>query len=152
MIPGMAQADFARLGSIHRNTFICAPELLEPTLQLKSRPDLFLAGQLSGVEGYVESTAMGLLAGINASRMITGRPLVVPPPETAHGALITHLTQSDPKHFQPSNVNFGLFPEWNDEEIKEQRTAKISKARRGELRAKTALEALGKWQGEHELQ
>ncbi|MDO9040849.1 MAG: methylenetetrahydrofolate--tRNA-(uracil(54)-C(5))-methyltransferase (FADH(2)-oxidizing) TrmFO [Desulfocapsaceae bacterium] len=152
MIPGMTQADFARLGSIHRNTFVCAPELLEPTLQLKSRPDLFLAGQLSGVEGYVESTAMGLLAGINASRMMTGRPLVIPPPETAHGALITHLTQSDPKHFQPSNVNFGLFPEWNEGDKQEQKTAKISKALRGELRASTALAALTQWQDEHELQ
>jgi len=152
MIPGMGQADFARLGSIHRNTFVCAPELLEPTLQFKSRPDLFLAGQLSGVEGYVESTAMGLLAGINASRMMTGKSLIIPPPETAHGALIAHLTQSDPKHFQPSNVNFGLFPEWNQEDKKEQKTAKLSKALRGELRASIALEALTRWQSEHELQ
>lgn len=146
MIPGMAQADFARLGSIHRNTFICAPELLEPTLQLKSRPDLFLAGQLSGVEGYVESTAMGLLAGINACRMMKGRPLVTPPPETALGALITHLTQSDPKHFQPSNVNFGLFPEWNQD------LPRMGKRERGDLRASTALEALTGWLREHQLQ
>ena len=154
MIPGLAQADFARLGSIHRNTFVCAPELLEPTLQLKSRPDLFLAGQLSGVEGYVESTAMGLLAGINASRLVTGKPLVVPPPETALGALITHLTQSDPKHFQPSNVNFGLFPPW--EEKGEQRPngkrPKTGKQLRGELRAATALEALAEWQRQNDLQ
>ncbi len=168
MIPGMAQADFARLGSIHRNTFVCAPELLEPTLQLKSRPDLFLAGQLSGVEGYVESTAMGLLAGINAARMLNSRPLVVPPPETAMGALITHLTLSDPKHFQPSNVTFGLFPERADGDIntglnreanqanpphhndqKKQKKNKLSKVQRGELRAKTALEVLALWQYVH---
>lgn len=165
MIPGMEQADFARLGSIHRNTFVCAPELLDPTLQLKSRPDLFLAGQLSGVEGYVESTAMGLLAGINAARMLNKRPLVVPPPETALGALITHLTQSDPKHFQPSNVTFGLFPERTADDIaegtnqetdqanpphrndqKKQKRNKLSKAQRGELRAKIALEALTHWE------
>ncbi len=145
MIPGLEQADFARLGSIHRNTFVCAPELLEPTLQLKSRPDLFLAGQLSGVEGYVESTAMGLLAGINASRMITGQPLVIPPPETAMGALITHLTQSEPKHFQPSNITFGLFPEWAPD------LPKMSKRQRGDLRAGTALEAMAVWQRDHEL-
>ncbi len=145
MIPGLEQADFARLGSIHRNTFVCAPELLEPTLQLKSRPDLFLAGQLSGVEGYVESTAMGLLAGINASRMVKKQSLLIPPPTTALGALITHLTQSDPKHFQPSNVTFGLFPEW------EQDMPRMSKRQRGELRASTALEALARWQQEHQL-
>lgn len=145
MIPGLEQADFARLGSIHRNTFVCAPELLEPTLQLKSRPDLFLAGQLSGVEGYVESTAMGLLAGINASRMVRGQSLLTPPPETALGALITHLTQSDPKHFQPSNVTFGLFPEWAQD------MPRMGKRERGELRASTALEALAVWQREHEL-
>ncbi|MBW6520438.1 MAG: methylenetetrahydrofolate--tRNA-(uracil(54)-C(5))-methyltransferase (FADH(2)-oxidizing) TrmFO [Desulfoarculaceae bacterium] len=153
MIPGMAEADFARLGSIHRNTFVCAPELLEPTLQLKSRPDLFLAGQLSGVEGYVESTAMGLLAGINASRMVTGKPLVVPPPETALGALITHLTQSDPQHFQPSNVNFGLFPPWDQKEAQKpgQKIPKMGKQLRGELRAGTALEALAAWQRQNDL-
>lgn len=152
MIPGMAQADFARLGSIHRNTFVCAPELLESTLQLKSRPDLFLAGQLSGVEGYVESTAMGLLAGINACRMLTGQPLVTPPPDTALGALITHLTQSDPKHFQPSNVTFGLFPEWKQENQGNQKKPKISKQLRGELRAKAALQALAEWIREYNLQ
>lgn len=145
MIPGLEQAEFARLGSIHRNTFVCAPELLEPTLQLKSRPDLFLAGQLSGVEGYVESTAMGLLAGINASRMVKGQSLLTPPRATALGALITHLTQSDPKHFQPSNVTFGLFPEW------EQDMPKMSKRQRGELRASTALEGLAAWLRENEV-
>jgi len=154
MIPGLARADFARLGSIHRNTFVCAPELLEPTLQLKSRPDLFLAGQLSGVEGYVESTAMGLLAGINASRMVAGKSLLVPPPETALGALITHLTLSEPKHFQPSNVNFGLFPPWEDHQREQgegQKIRKTGKQFRGELRAATALEALSEWQRQNEM-
>ena len=153
MIPGLAQADFARLGSIHRNTFVCAPALLDPTLQLKTRPDLFLAGQLSGVEGYVESTAMGLLAGINASRMLAGIALLVPPPETALGALISHLTQSDPQHFQPSNVNFGLFPAWEpQQELKpKQKIPKIGKQLRGEMRASTALKALTEWQHHHNI-
>jgi methylenetetrahydrofolate--tRNA-(uracil-5-)-methyltransferase len=137
LIPGLERVEFARLGSIHRNTFVCAPLLLLPTLQLRNRPDLFLAGQLSGVEGYVESAAMGLLAGINAARLIKGLAPTVPPPETAHGALIRHLTASDAKNFQPSNVNFGLFPAWQ---------GKIRKNQRGAERAQQALHALERWQ------
>jgi len=109
-IPGLEKAVFLRLGSIHRNTFVCAPQVLEPTLEMKGVPGLYLAGQLSGVEGYIESGAMGLLAGINAGRQALGKTGLVPPEATAHGALIRHLTGSDPAHFQPSNVNFGLFP------------------------------------------
>ncbi len=139
LIPGMEQAEFARLGSIHRNTFVLSPLLLLPTLQLRQRPDLFLAGQLSGVEGYVESAAMGLLAGINAARFATGRPLAVPPEETAYGALIRHLTLSDPERFQPSNVNFGLFPAWE---------GKGRKRERGVERSRRALAALETWQRE----
>lgn len=136
MIPGMEHAVFVRFGSIHRNTFICAPELLQPTLEFKDRPDILLAGQLSGVEGYVESAAMGLLAGINGARKAAGITATVPPPTTALGALIHHLTMSDPKHFQPSNVNFGLFPAWEK---------KVPKRLRGQKRAATALTALEKW-------
>ena len=136
LIPGMERAEFARLGSIHRNTFICAPLLLQPTLQLKARPDLLFAGQLAGVEGYVESAAMGLVAGINAARLAAGTTTPPPPPETALGALISHLTASDPTHFQPSNVNFGLFPAWEK---------KPPKRLRGRLRAETAVAALQRW-------
>ena len=136
MIPGMENVEFARLGSIHRNTFITSPELLEPTLQFKNRSDLFLAGQLSGVEGYIESAAMGLLAGINAAKIAMGQEPVIPPKETALGSLIGHLTDSDPKRFQPSNVNFGLFPPWEK---------KIRKKFRGEERAKRSFAALEKW-------
>jgi methylenetetrahydrofolate--tRNA-(uracil-5-)-methyltransferase len=142
MIPGMESVEFARLGSIHRNTFICAPELLEPTLQFKTRPDLLLAGQLSGVEGYIESAAMGLLAGINCGRLVSGESPVVPPPATALGALINHLTQGDPKKFQPSNVNFGLFPAWEK---------KVPKRIRGQIRADKGLEALKNWQLEEKI-
>ena len=137
LIPGMEKAEFVRLGSIHRNTFVLSPELLQPTLQFKVRPDLLLAGQLTGVEGYVESAAMGLLAGINAARLAQGLTPVVPPRETALGSLIFHLTESTPHRFQPSNVNFGLFPAWEK---------KIRKKFRGEERAKRSLEALKKWQ------
>lgn len=135
-IPGLEQAEFVRLGSIHRNTFICAPKLLKPSLQMKKQPGLFLAGQLSGVEGYVESAAMGLLAGIHAGRLVRGKELLVPPPATAHGALIRHLTSTDPDHFQPSNVNFGLFPPLG---------RKIRKKERGGYRAELALAELEGW-------
>jgi methylenetetrahydrofolate--tRNA-(uracil-5-)-methyltransferase len=110
LIPGLAHAEFVRLGSIHRNTFIRAPGLLSPHLNFIQHPNIFVAGQLSGVEGYVESSAMGLLAGINAARRALCQPLVTPPPTTAHGALIGHLTNTATKDFQPMNVNFGLFP------------------------------------------
>lgn len=110
MIPGLEKAEFLRYGSLHRNTFICGPLFLDEGLRLKSRPDVFVAGQVSGTEGYVESAATGLLAGINAARHMAGREIVPPPPATAHGALVTHLTKTEPGHFQPSNVIFSLFP------------------------------------------
>ncbi len=110
MIPGLERAEFVRLGSLHRNTFIDSPRLLSPTLQLKSREDLFIAGQMIGVEGYVESAAAGLLAAINAARFIEGRELVVPPPETALGSLIAYVTDSSRRDFQPMNANYGLMP------------------------------------------
>ena len=110
MIPGLEEAEFLRYGSLHRNTFINAPQLLRNTLQFKSRGTLFFAGQLVGVEGYTDSAAMGGLAGINAARGLAGLPPVVPPPTTAHGCLLSYITTADPHHFQPMNTNFGLFP------------------------------------------
>ena len=110
LIPALARAEFARYGSIHRNTFIHGPRHLNAHLQLLKAPRILLAGQITGVEGYVESAAMGILAGENAARLAQGRRLVSPPPTTAHGALVTHLTDPTPRDFQPANVNFGLFP------------------------------------------
>ena len=110
MIPGLERAEFVRLGSLHRNTFIDSPRLLRPTLQLKVRDDLFLAGQMVGVEGYVESAAAGLLAGINAANIVAGRELVVPPAETALGSLIAYITDPGRREFQPINANYGLMP------------------------------------------
>jgi methylenetetrahydrofolate--tRNA-(uracil-5-)-methyltransferase len=110
MIPGLEQAEFLRYGSLHRNTFINSPQLLRNTLQFKARGTLFFAGQLVGVEGYTDSAAMGGLAGINAARGLAGLPLVTPPPTTAHGCLVSYITTADPRHFQPMNTNFGLFP------------------------------------------
>jgi methylenetetrahydrofolate--tRNA-(uracil-5-)-methyltransferase len=111
MIPGLARAEFVRLGSLHRNTFIDSPRLLRPTLQLHARDDFFMAGQMIGVEGYVESAAMGLLAALNAARLVAGAPLVVPPRETALGSLINYITDRERHDFQPMNANYGLMPE-----------------------------------------
>lgn len=111
MIPGLENARFARLGGIHRNTFLNAPTLLDAQLRLKSRPHIRFAGQITGVEGYVESAAMGLLAGRLAVAELTGQTLPPVPATTATGALVTHITGgADAKTFQPMNVNFGLFP------------------------------------------
>jgi methylenetetrahydrofolate--tRNA-(uracil-5-)-methyltransferase len=109
-LPGLGEAVFARYGSVHRNTFVDAPRLLAPDLSLRARPGLFLAGQIAGVEGYVESAALGWLAGVNAACRAAGRPAPEPAPCTAHGALLTHLREAPARDFQPSNVNFGLFP------------------------------------------
>ena len=110
MIPGLEEAEFLRCGSIHRNTFINVPILLNDTLQLKKQSKTFFAGQLVGVEGYVEAAASGGMAGINAARLLAGQELITPPPTTAHGALLHYITTCEPKHFQPINTNFGLFP------------------------------------------
>jgi methylenetetrahydrofolate--tRNA-(uracil-5-)-methyltransferase len=110
MIPGLEEALFLRFGSLHRNSFIHSPTLLQKTLQLKQDPRIFFAGQITGVEGYVESTAMGLLAGMNAARLAQGKPPVFPPQTTAMGGLVHYISNQQVKGFQPMNVNFGLFP------------------------------------------
>ncbi|HET9902438.1 MAG TPA: methylenetetrahydrofolate--tRNA-(uracil(54)-C(5))-methyltransferase (FADH(2)-oxidizing) TrmFO [Xanthobacteraceae bacterium] len=116
-IPGLERAEFARLGGVHRNTFLNSPKLLDPTLRLKTMPRLRFAGQITGCEGYVESAAIGLLAGRFAAAERLGRPVVPPPQTTAHGALLAHITgghidtiEPGARSFQPMNVNFGLFP------------------------------------------
>lgn len=110
LIPGLERAEFVRLGVMHRNTFINSPRLLQPTLAMRQNPGIFFAGQITGVEGYVESAAAGLVAGINAARAAHGREPLVFPQDTAHGALCHYITHADPKNFQPMNVNFGLLP------------------------------------------
>jgi methylenetetrahydrofolate--tRNA-(uracil-5-)-methyltransferase len=110
LIPGLEQAEILRYGSIHRNTFLAAPLLLEQSLQFRGDPGVFFAGQLTGVEGYLESAATGLLAGINAARLLTGKPLVCPPPTTMLGGLVHYLITTAPTAFQPINANFGLLP------------------------------------------
>ena len=110
MIPGLENAEFVRLGVMHRNTYIHSPKVLCETLQLKGRPRLFFAGQITGVEGYVESAVSGLMAGINAARLARGEEPLIFPEDTAHGALSHYITHAEGKNFQPMNVNFGLLP------------------------------------------
>ena len=110
MIPGLEKAEFVRYGVMHRNTFINSPRVLNASLQLKSNPGIFFAGQVTGVEGYVESASSGLVAGINASLLAQGEELLVFPETTAHGALCFYITTANPENFQPMNVNYGLLP------------------------------------------
>ncbi len=136
MIPGLESAEFVRLGSMHRNTFINSPALLESTQQLKSDSRIFFAGQITGVEGYVESSASGFLAGIAAAALVQGQSIHMPSPETALGALMHHITNADVKHFQPMNINYGLFPEL---------PGRIKKKERRQKLAERALVALEEW-------
>jgi len=136
MIPGLGNVDFVRLGSMHRNTFLNAPALLQPTFQLKSDARIFFAGQITGVEGYVESAGSGFLAGLNAARMVLGEEPNLPPQATALGALVHHVTNADVKHFQPMNVNYGLFPEI---------PGKVKKKDRRQKLAERALQELELW-------
>ena len=110
MIPGLENAEFVRFGVMHRNTFINSPRLLRATYQYKDNNQLFFAGQMTGVEGYVESAASGLIAGINAGRLAQGLECIVFPTDTALGCMANYITSADPDHFQPMNANFGLFP------------------------------------------
>jgi methylenetetrahydrofolate--tRNA-(uracil-5-)-methyltransferase len=110
MVPGLQNAVFVRYGVIHRNTYLDAPRVLSPHLEMRDHPQIIVAGQLSGVEGYVESAAMGILAGLNAVRRVRSESLVNPPRATAYGGLLAHLQDATPREFAPMNVNWGLFP------------------------------------------
>ncbi|OYW21237.1 MAG: methylenetetrahydrofolate--tRNA-(uracil(54)-C(5))-methyltransferase (FADH(2)-oxidizing) TrmFO [Sphingomonas sp. 12-62-6] len=135
-IPGLENAEFARLGGLHRNTFIRSPELLDPTLRLKSRPNIRFAGQITGCEGYIESAAIGLIAGRFAAAELAGRALTPPPVETALGALLHHITGAAvAETYQPMNVNFGLFPPLDDSVRKKQRKGAMTDRARAALGA-----------------
>jgi methylenetetrahydrofolate--tRNA-(uracil-5-)-methyltransferase len=136
-IPGLERAEFARLGSMHRNTFLNAPRCLTRSLQLQSDPRVFFAGQITGVEGYVESAATGLLAGLFAAWTLNAMPIQLPPATTGLGALLAHLVDSDPDQFQPMNVNYGLFPPLEGRKMK-RRDRRLAMAER-------ALAALEDW-------
>ncbi|HSP22005.1 MAG TPA: FADH(2)-oxidizing methylenetetrahydrofolate--tRNA-(uracil(54)-C(5))-methyltransferase TrmFO [Planococcus sp. (in: firmicutes)] len=134
MIPGLENVEIVRYGVMHRNTFINSPTVLKPTYQLRSNPSIFFAGQMTGVEGYVESAGSGLLAGINAAKLALGEELIVLPAETALGSMARYITEADSKNFQPMNVNFGLFPDLG---------VRIrSKQERAERHAERALESI----------
>jgi methylenetetrahydrofolate--tRNA-(uracil-5-)-methyltransferase len=141
MIPGLEKAEFVRLGSLHRNTFIDSPKHLLPTLQWRQRPDLFFSGQMTGVEGYIESAATGLLAGINAARLIAEKPTVVPPATTSLGALLRYITDPERKRFQPMNVNFGLLPPLAEP---------FRKSLKKEMMARRALADMAAWASQNE--
>jgi methylenetetrahydrofolate--tRNA-(uracil-5-)-methyltransferase len=146
-IPGLQNAQFARLGGLHRNTFINSPRLLDPSLRLKAMPRLRFAGQVTGVEGYVESAAIGLLAGRFAAAERLGQAIAPPPPSTALGALLAHITgNADAGTFQPMNVNFGLFPDLAVDQAKWGKKGPRGKDRKQAL-ALRALEDLAAWLG-----
>ena len=128
LIPGLEQAEFIRFGMVHRNTYVNGPAVLRETWQVRSCPTLFLAGQMSGVEGYVESAASGLLAGLNAAAMVAGRTISSPPRTTAIGALSYYASHADPRHYEPSNITFGII-------------APLENAPRGKMDRKLALSA-----------
>ncbi|OMH41244.1 methylenetetrahydrofolate--tRNA-(uracil(54)-C(5))-methyltransferase (FADH(2)-oxidizing) TrmFO [Desulfurobacterium indicum] len=137
LIPGLENVEFARYGSIHRNTFINSPKLLLPTLQLNKNANILFAGQITGVEGYPESAATGIIAGINAEKLIKNTEPVYPPPTTIIGGLLKYITEADPDRFQPMNANFGLLPV-----VK----AKGKRARR-KIQAEKALKDIKEWAG-----
>ncbi|MFW5731540.1 MAG: methylenetetrahydrofolate--tRNA-(uracil(54)-C(5))-methyltransferase (FADH(2)-oxidizing) TrmFO [Desulfonatronovibrionaceae bacterium] len=138
LIPGLENAEYLRLGSMHRNTYVNAPKVLQDNLELRNRPGIYLAGQITGVEGYLESAATGLWLGKFLGAKAAGLEFPLPPEETALGALLGHLRRAD-RNFQPSNVNFGLFPELG---------VKAKKARRKELHAERARKSFLSWQKE----
>jgi methylenetetrahydrofolate--tRNA-(uracil-5-)-methyltransferase len=142
-IPGLEGAEFLRFGSIHRNAYVNSPAALTPHLSLRDEPTVLFAGQLTGVEGYTESTATGLMAAINLSRIIAGHAPVLPPPVTMLGALYRHLREADPAHFQPMNANFGL--------LDELASPPRDKAKKREQYAERSIAAMNAWMLEHAL-
>jgi methylenetetrahydrofolate--tRNA-(uracil-5-)-methyltransferase len=138
LIPGLENSRFLRYGQIHRNTYINAPMLLSETLQMRRHPTIFLAGQICGVEGYVESIAAGLMAGINAAALASGSQPVPPPRETGLGSLVHYITNADANNFQPANITFDLLPPL-EANIRD-------RAQRRRLQCQRALQALERWQ------
>ena len=147
LIPGLENARFLRYGQIHRNTYICSPKVLDERLRMKERPDLFFAGQISGVEGYTESIASGLLAGVYAAAIAHGEEPLAAPRQTALGSLVNYITQADPKHFQPANITFDLLVPLEEETRRRVR----DKKERHRMVCERALEAFDTWWSALEL-
>ncbi|MGK5085437.1 methylenetetrahydrofolate--tRNA-(uracil(54)-C(5))-methyltransferase (FADH(2)-oxidizing) TrmFO [Bdellovibrionota bacterium FG-1] len=143
MIPALQKVEFLRLGSIHRNTYVCGPKVLRPDLSIKGHPKTYLGGQITGVEGYLESAACGMLAAMFIEQRIHGAPHEAPPANTALGALLRHVTGSDPKHYQPANMHFGLFdPHLFDGEAAD---GSLKKAGLRQAMASQALQNFSHW-------
>ena len=145
MIPGLEKVEFARYGQMHRNTFIASPRLLRPTLQFHSRDDLFFAGQITGVEGYVGNIATGLLAGLNLTRLLLNKELVQLPPATMLGALCHYITHADEKDFQPMKANFGILPALDEAVLVPEGRKKLNKRERAGAYAERALVVMSEW-------
>ena len=141
LIPGLEEAEFLQFGQIHRNTYICAPRLLAPTLQMRERPSIFFAGQITGVEGYVESVASGWLAGLNAARLARGFELKEAPRRSATGALARYVSSANPKTYQPANITFALLEPLSEEEKRRVRR----KQERRQLQVELALKEWDIW-------
>jgi methylenetetrahydrofolate--tRNA-(uracil-5-)-methyltransferase len=141
MIPGLERAEFVRFGMVHRNTYINGPTVLRETWQTKMRHDLFFAGQISGVEGYVESAASGLIAGRNAAALVRGEEPRTPPRTTAIGALAYYVSHADPRNYQPTNITFGIMPPLDVRQapVNPDRTRGVAIAPRGKMERKLAL-------------
>jgi len=146
LIPGLEESEIIRYGGIHRNTFINSPTLLDHTLRLKSRTKIRFAGQITGCEGYVESSAIGLLAGLFTAREILGKKIPRPPNTTAIGSLLEHITKNSLKEtYQPMNVNFGLFPNLTPNEIDIKYNKKIPKREKRKIYSERAIKDIGSW-------
>ncbi|HYP29806.1 MAG TPA: methylenetetrahydrofolate--tRNA-(uracil(54)-C(5))-methyltransferase (FADH(2)-oxidizing) TrmFO [Blastocatellia bacterium] len=145
LIPGLEQAEFVRFGQIHRNTFICAPKVLGETLQMREEPRIFFAGQISGVEGYIEAMATGFLAGVNASEVARGRAPVSPPRRTALGSLVNYVANADPRNFQPMNITFALLPPLEEQDRRRLR----KKADRRRFQVELALKDFEQWRADY---
>lgn len=143
LIPGMENAEFLQFGQIHRNTYICSPRVLQPTMQMRDKPNVFFAGQITGVEGYVESVAMGWLAGVNAARVALNEDLVEAPARSAIGALARYVSHTETKNFQPVNITFALLPPLPEQEQRRRR----KKRERRELQVELALKEWDSWIG-----
>lgn len=141
LIPGLENAEFIRFGQMHRNTYICSPRLLRETLQMKEHPNIFFAGQISGIEGYTEAMATGMIAGMNAARLAQGKDPAAPPRASATGSLTNYLAHADSKNFQPANTTFALLPQLEPDERKKLK----KKADRHRIQVERGLQAFNSW-------
>ncbi len=141
LIPGLENAEFIRFGQMHRNTYICSPRLLSKTLQMKAHPNIFFAGQISGIEGYTEAMATGMLAGMNAARLAVGQEPAAPPRASALGSLVNYLAHADENHFQPANTTFALLPQL-EPELRKKTKKKVDRHR---IQVEQGLRAFNDW-------